>query len=1248
MNGIDASATIKAESDVPVIFISGYGDPEYIEKAKQIEPFGYVMKPFDKMEINAFIEIALHKKEMELKLKDANERLKQTNLALHKKIEEQNQTEQILEESKKLLAKAQKIAHLGNWNWNIITNEISWSDELYRIHGISPQSFEANYEACLERIHPDDLPYFKDLTERALKDKKPYSAHYRIVRPDKEIRIVHEQGEVSQDTNGNPTNLFGIVQDITDQKQAEQALRQSEQKFQLLFDNAPMGYQSLDENGCFLDVNQAWLDILGYERHEVLGKWFGDFLPPDLLDIFRKRFQKNIQSRELIPSVEFPLVRKDGSIVFVDYMARIGRDEEGHFVRTHCAFSDITEKKRSEQALRESEEKLRRTFEQAAVGIAHVAPDGRWLRVNQKLCDIVGYSREELLDKTFQDITFAEDLDGDLEYVRQMLAGEIQTYSMEKRYIRKNGSLVWINLTVSMVYNATGDTDYFISVIEDINTQKQAEEKFFSLYNTMTEGVCRHEVIYDESGDAVDYRIIDINPSYERILGLKKEDVQNKAGSIIYDADPPPYLNIYAEVAQTGNPVRFEAFFPPMDKHFLVSAFSPEKDHFATIFQDITERKQAEEALKKNRNFIDKIINTAPNLVYIYDLVLKCNVYSNDGIKKLLGFGVNEIQKMGEALFPTLLHPDDLGKVIAHQALLKKSKDGEVFEINYRMKNKQGAYRILRSWDTVFTKGDDGTVQQIIGLAADVTDQIKAEESLKFEKERARQYLDVAGVILIALDKDRKVTLINPKGCEILGYPQEKIIGKDWFDNFLFSENLEAIEGVFEQIMSGFIEPVAYYENPVKTRSGDNRLIAWHNSILKDADGNITGLFSSGEDITEQKRAETEKELLRKQLAHAQKMEAIGTLAGGIAHDFNNILGIILGNAELSMDDIPEWNPARQNLDEVRKACLRAKEVVTQILSFSRKTETEEKQLNITSIVHESLKLLRASIPTSIEIRRNIASDVDNIFGDSTEIHQIMMNLCTNAAHAMEDEKGTLEITVENRTIDESAGPRYPELRPGPHVQLSISDTGCGISPEVIDRIFDPYFTTKDVGKGTGLGLSIAHGIVKNHNGRISVESKIGKGSTFRILFPSVEGKIKEKSKEFKELPGGTETILFVDDEGAMVNLNQQRLERLGYKVIPKTDPSEALAFFLADPDQIDLIITDMTMPQMTGDRLAEEILKIRSDMPIILCTGYNSRISEERAKEIGIRKYIEKPTEAANLARSVREVLDDKSIVSP
>lgn len=397
------------------------------------------------------------------------------------------------------------------------------------------------------------------------------------------------------------------------------------------------------------------------------------------------------------------------------------------------------------------------------------------------------------------------------------------------------------------------------------------------------------------------------------------------------------------------------------------------------------------------------------------------------------------------------------------------------------------------------------------------------------------------------------------------------------------------------------------------------------------------------QEIIERKQAEKDKKKFETQLRQAHKMEAIGTLTGGIAHDFNNILGIIIGNTELALDDIPEGNPANLNLEEVLKASLRAKDVVRQLLSFSRQTDQERKPIKLVPVIQDTIKLLRATIPMSIDIRQDIDDSSDTVFADPTQIHQIMINLCTNAAHAMEDTGGILEVGIKNVVLDEVSAELYSDLTPGDYVKLTISDTGPGISPQIKDRIFDPYFTTKDIGKGTGMGLSVVHGIVKSHGGAIIIDSELDRGTTFSIFFQVIEKEAVEEIKTEEELPVGNERILFVDDEAAMVDVGRYRLERLGYKIETKTSPVDALEAFHDNPDQFDLVITDMSMPQMTGDQLVKEILKTRPDMPTILCTGFSEKIDEDKAKEMGIREYIEKPINRRDLAFMVRKVLDEK-----
>ena len=392
-------------------------------------------------------------------------------------------------------------------------------------------------------------------------------------------------------------------------------------------------------------------------------------------------------------------------------------------------------------------------------------------------------------------------------------------------------------------------------------------------------------------------------------------------------------------------------------------------------------------------------------------------------------------------------------------------------------------------------------------------------------------------------------------------------------------------------------------------------------------------------EIRDHLRAEKEKTQIEDQLRQAQKIEAIGTLTGGIAHDFNNMLGIIIGNTEMALDDVPDWNPASEFLKEIHLASLRAKDVIRQLLSFSRKSRSQRQVMDMAPVIKETMKMLRATIPTSVVFMEDVPDNLRWVLADPAQINQIIMNLCTNAAHAME-EGGDLQVKLEEVEIKGDDALQHSDLEPGRYVELLVKDTGLGIKAHILDRIFDPYFTTKDVGKGTGLGLSVVHGIVKAHDGHIRVESGPG-GTAFEIFFPALDEMPEPEEKEVEQFPRGRETILFVDDEASMVTLNQQRLERLGYSVIPETDPEKALERFRINPGQFDLIITDMTMPKMTGDKLAGEMLNIRPEMPIILCTGYSQMISVDKARQLGIRKYLRKPIEIGELARSVREVLD-------
>jgi signal transduction histidine kinase/DNA-binding response OmpR family regulator len=392
--------------------------------------------------------------------------------------------------------------------------------------------------------------------------------------------------------------------------------------------------------------------------------------------------------------------------------------------------------------------------------------------------------------------------------------------------------------------------------------------------------------------------------------------------------------------------------------------------------------------------------------------------------------------------------------------------------------------------------------------------------------------------------------------------------------------------------------------------------------------------------IIQIKEAEAERLQLQAQLQQAQKMEAIGTLAGGIAHDFNNILAAIMGYTELSLGTVPKESSTHRYLTQVFDAGLRAKDLVQQILTFSRQNEQATNPVQVKPIASEALRLLRASLPSTIQICQKLQSNLA-VMADPTKIHQVLINLCTNAAHAMRKKGGTLEVCLTDTFLDSQFTENHPPFLPGPYLRLAVTDTGQGMSQFLLDRIFDPFFTTKKKGEGTGLGLSVVHGIVKSFNGHIMVHSKPGKGTCFEIFLPAVAADTVEESSVEECLPTGSEHILLVDDEEVLVEANKQLLESLGYKVTGVPSALDAMEVFRSQPQHFDMVITDMTMPQMTGDRLAKSMMEIRPDLPVILCTGFSASIDARKLAEMKVQALLYKPILKSDIAKAVRKTLD-------
>ena len=512
----------------------------------------------------------------------------------------------------------------------------------------------------------------------------------------------------------------------------------------------------------------------------------------------------------------------------------------------------------------------------------------------------------------------------------------------------------------------------------------------------------------------------------------------------------------------------------------------------------------------------------------------------------------------------------------------------------------------------------------------------RAEAALRGSERNYRELVQSANCIILRMDTNGQVIFFNNYAQRFFGYREEEIIGKNVVGTIVPQKDSSGFD-LAAMIKDIGVNPERYVsnENENVRRNGELVRVTWMNKVIYDEEGRIREILAVGIDVTEKWK-------LEKRLAQAQKMEAIGTLAGGIAHDFNNILSAIIGYTELSLLDTPKDDPIQNNFKQVLKASGRAKELVRQILTFSRRRENELQPIKVNLIVNEAIKLLRASLPSTIQIRHKIESNL-TVLSDTTSIHQILMNLCTNSSYAMQENDGILEINLSDVDLDSKFTGQHPGVKPGKFIKLTVSDTGCGMSPEVLGRIFDPFFTTKKVGQGTGMGLSVVHGIVENHGGAITVESSPGQGTIFSLFLPASEAVSITPEDSVQLMVTGTEHILFVDDEDFQADIAKRLLVRLGYRVTARTDSLEALELFRQAPDKFDLVITDMTMPAMTGDVLAAKIISIRPDIPIIVCTGYSERIDKKIIKKIGIRELAMKPLVMKDIAEMIRRVLAEK-----
>jgi two-component system, cell cycle sensor histidine kinase and response regulator CckA len=1061
-----------------------------------------------------------------------------------------------------------------------------------------------------------------------------------------------------------------------------------------LIEHSPVAFQVYRADGHCVFVNHAFLDLFGAAPPPEYNVLQDDVLESrGFLELVRQAFAGGtvrVPAHWYDPREIRQLDAPGGHRVGVQVTLFPLRDLEGNVEHIALCFEDVTaelELRSTAEALEHSEERFRATFEQAAVGIAHVAPDGRWLEVNQRLCDIVGYTREELLAITFQHITYAPDLGADLELVQKLLASESSTYTLEKRYVRKNGEVVWIDLTVSLVRDEAGAPKYFISLVQDISARKKTEQALAESTKNLEAEIVERERAERELreseeglattlasiGDAViatdtQGNVTRMNPVAEALTGWTVADATGRhlreVFHIVNEDSPERVPSPVDRVLREGVVVglanhtllisRSGASCPIADSGAPIRDASGRLRGVVLVFRDQTEERRIERAIRESDARKGAILEAAFDSIVSVDHTGAITEF-NPAAERMFGY----------------LRSDVVGKPLVELIIPPSLRQRHLQGFDHYLKTGEGAIlRRLVELPALRADGSEFPVELAVAplrldgppaftaYIRDITQRREAAQALEVSQARFKHLAESGIIGILITDTLGNIHEANEEFLRMVGHSREDLVsGKVRWPEMTPPEWAPLDRAAVAELeATGIARP---WKKEYLRKDGSRVPVAVGVAML---DGPSCIAFAL--DLTEQKRAEevgaraialaeresaererTEQTLreTEAQLRHSQKMEAIGAITGGIAHDFNNLLSVVLSYAELLSHDLQRADPMRADLDEIARAGRRAADLTAQLLAFSRQQVLQPSVVNLNDIVAGMTQMLRRVIGEDVDLTFSPTLDLSPVFVDAGQIEQVLMNLIVNARDAM-PEGGRLTIETANVVLDAAYSAEHFGVESGRYVMMSVSDTGVGMDRATRERIFDPFFTTKEKGKGTGLGLSTVFGIIKQSGGHVWVYSEPNHGTTFKIYLPYSE----ESADTSPPAPlppvalRGSETVLLVEDDEQVRTLAHAILERNGYHVLEATSGGDALLICERYEGKIHVLLTDVVMPRMSGGELWKRLQPIRPDMKALFMSGYTDDAIVRHGVLSLALPFVQKPLMPKALLAKLRAVLDD------